>query len=78
MVKTREDDNSDMAGRRPNESRRHYSEAEDTEKQLEDDPVAKSLEDGNSGVVERRPDEARCNHSATENSESHGRKNYAE
>ena len=78
MVKTREDDNSDMAGRRPNENRCHYSAAEDSEKQQEDDPVAKSLEDGNSGVVERRPDEARCNHSATEDSESHDRKSYAE
>ena len=67
-----------MTTRRPDESRCHYSEAEDSEKQQEDDPVAKSLEDGNSGVVERRPDEARCNYSAAEVSGSSGRKNYAE
>ena len=51
--------------------------AEGTEKQQEEDPVAKTREDDNSGVAGRRLDEAKCHHSAAEDSESHGRRNYA-
>ena len=52
--------------------------AEDTEKQQEDDPVAKTREDGNGGMAGRRLDEARCHHSAAEDSGSCDRMNYAE